>query len=144
MNLLSRFRLRTKLTFLLGLSVLAVLACISLAGSQLHDRLLDDRVEKLRTAAEMLLGMAKSLEQQVTAGSITRPAAFAQMAAAVHVMHFDEGNGYALFLTQDGLVLVHGGNPALEGKAPAGRDASGRSTSDLTWAALAGHQEGTI
>ncbi len=144
MNLLSRFRLRTKLTFLLGLSALAVLACISVAAWQLNDRLLNDRVEKLRTAAEMFLGMARSLEQQVTAGSITRPAALAQITAAVHVMHFDEGNGYAVFLTQDGLVLAHGGNAALEGKAPAGRDTAGRSTGDLTWAALAGHDEGTL
>ena len=68
MNLLSHLRLRTKLTMLLGLSALAVIASIALAASQLQHRMLTDRVEKLRAATEMMLGLAQSLEKQVAAG----------------------------------------------------------------------------
>jgi methyl-accepting chemotaxis protein len=144
MEFLGHLRLRTKLTLLLGLSALSVIACIALAASQLQQRMLDDRVDKLRAAAQMTLGLAQSLEQQIVAGKMTRDAAIAQVAAAVHVMHFDNGAGYAVFQSRAGLVLAHGGMPALEGKPPAGRDASGRSTSDLAWAVLNNTDDGII
>jgi methyl-accepting chemotaxis protein len=144
MNFLSHLRLRTKLTLLLGLSALAVIASIGLAASQLQQRMLDDRIDKLHAAAQMTIGLAKSLEQQVAAGKMTHDAALAQLAAALHVMHFDNGDGYAVFQSRAGLVLAHGGNPAQEGKPPTGRDASGRSTSDLAWAVLNHTDDGVI
>jgi hypothetical protein len=65
MTLLSRLKLRTKLLLLLGLSALAVIASISLAASRLRDRMLDDRIDKLRAAAQMSIGLATSLEAQI-------------------------------------------------------------------------------
>ncbi|HEX3993942.1 MAG TPA: chemotaxis protein, partial [Acetobacteraceae bacterium] len=91
MKFLSYLRLRTKLTLLIGLSALAVIASIGLAASQLQRRMLDDRIDKLRAATQMTIGLAKSLEQQVAAGKLTHEAAVAQLAAAAHVMHFDDG-----------------------------------------------------
>ncbi len=144
MRILSHLKLRTKLTLLLGLSALAVIASIGLAASQLQQRMLSDRVDKLRAATQMTLGLAQSLEQQVVAGQMTRQAAIAQLAAALHVMHFDNGDGYIGFQSRDGIVLAHGGNPKLEGKPASGHDASGRSTSDLAWAALQTGDDGVI
>jgi methyl-accepting chemotaxis protein len=128
MNLLSHLKLRTKLILLLGLSVLAVVVSVGLAASQLKERLLSDRIEKLRAVTQMTIGMAKSLEQQVAAGQMTRQSAIAQLATNLHAMHFDDGDGYVVFLSTAGLVLAHGGKSELEGKAPTGRDATGKTT----------------
>ena len=92
----------------------------------------------------MTLGLAQSLEQRVVAGQMTRQAAIAQLAVALRVMHFDNGDGYITFQSQDGLVLAHGANPKLDGKPAMGRDASGRSTNALAWAALRDGEEGVI
>jgi hypothetical protein len=45
---LSNLRIRTKLLLLLGLSVLGVLATIGLSASATHDRMMLDRIDKLR------------------------------------------------------------------------------------------------
>ena len=144
MNILSRLRLRTKLTMLVGLSALAVIASIGLAASQLQQRMLTDRVDKLRAACQMFIGLAQELQQQITAGQLTRQAAIAQIITDVRVMHFDNGDGYVTFQTHDGLVLAHGGMPQLNGKPAAGRDATGRSTNELAWAVLANSDDGEI
>jgi hypothetical protein len=47
MRLLSRFRLRTKLMFLLALSALAVVISIGAAGFIMQQRMFGDRVDKL-------------------------------------------------------------------------------------------------
>jgi len=144
MQLLSHLRLRTKLTLLLGLAALAVIASVGLAASQLHQRMLDDRVDKLRTAGQMTIGLAQSLEQQVAAGKLTHEAAVAQLGAVVHVMQFDHGDGYVVFQTHEGVVIVHGGNPQLEGKLGNGKDANGRLISALAVEALRTSDEGVV
>ncbi len=97
MNILSHLRLRTKLTLLLGLSALALIASIGLAASQIHQRMLDDRISTLRATTEMALGLAAALEQEAAAGKLTRAEAVARLGAALHVMHFDTGIGYIVF-----------------------------------------------
>ena len=119
MHFLSRLKLRTKFALLLGLSALGVIASIGLAASQMHDRMLNDRIETLHAATQMAIGIARSLEQRVAAGEITRQQAIARLADILHVMHFhDSGgndrNGYIVFQARDGLVLAHGGNPFLD------------------------------
>jgi signal transduction histidine kinase/HPt (histidine-containing phosphotransfer) domain-containing protein/ActR/RegA family two-component response regulator len=149
MRVLSRLKLRTKLALLLGLSALGVIASIGLAASQMQQRMLSDRIGTLRAATQMSIGFAKSLEQRVAAGELTHQAAIAHLAKVLHVMHFDDGtgddgSGYVVFQARDGLVLAHGGNPSQEGKLAGGRDANGRSTSDLAWAAVQGGADGVI
>jgi methyl-accepting chemotaxis protein len=144
MNPLSHLKLRTKLILLLGLSVLAVVVSVGLAASQLKERLFSDRIEKLRAATQMTIGIAKSLEQQVAAGQMTRQSAIAQLATNLHAMHFDEGDGYVVFLSTAGLVLAHGGKSELEGKAPTGRDANGKTTTELALSALGNADEGSF
>jgi methyl-accepting chemotaxis protein len=144
MDSLSHLRLRTKLTLLLGLSAFAVIASIGLAASQLHDRMLSDRIDKLRTATQMFIGLAQSLDKQIAAGKLTRDAAVTRLRETIEVMHFDDGDGYVTFQTTDHLVLAHGGNPALDGKIASGKDAQGRNTADLAEAALAKADSGVI
>jgi methyl-accepting chemotaxis protein len=144
MQFLSRLRLRTKLTLVLGLAALAVIASIGLAASQLHQRMLGDRIDKLRVATQMTIGLATSLEQQVVAGKLTHEMAVAQLAGAVRVMHFDDGDGYLVFQGKDGMVIVHGGDARLAGKIGGRRDASGRTTAELAWTAVQAGKDGVF
>ena len=52
MSLLSHLRLRTKLALLLGLSALGLVAAAGLGAVMLHERMIDDRVEKLHAITD--------------------------------------------------------------------------------------------
>jgi len=58
MHILSRLRIRTKLALLLGLSTLALVAAIGVAASLMQQRMLTDRIDKLRGISEAALGLA--------------------------------------------------------------------------------------
>jgi methyl-accepting chemotaxis protein len=143
-TILARLRIGTKLTLLLGLSALAVVTLIGIAALQLHQRMIDDRVTQLRTAVQMASGLAMELEKQVAGGQLTHEAALGQLRTSIHVMHFANGAGYTVFQSSDGIVLAHGGIPALEGKSPIGRDINGRTTNQLGLEALRDADEGVI
>ncbi len=144
MNILSRLRLRTKLALLLGLSALGLVASIAAGASLMHQRMLDDRVDKLRAVVQSAMGFAQSLEKQVTVGRITREQALAQFRDDLHTMRFDTGTNYILVQTFDGVVVMHGGDPGREGKPTASKDANGRSSADLARDALRNADEGVI
>ena len=138
MSLLSRLRLRTKLALLVGLSALGLVAAAGLGAVMLHQRMIDDRVEKLQVAVDTTSSIARSLEAQVVAGRITREQAMAQLRDLVHAMRFDNGNGYLYVCTDTGLMAMHGANPDMEGKSLPNDVASGRSIFTLATEALAG------
>jgi methyl-accepting chemotaxis protein len=141
--LLSRLRLRTKLIVLLILSALAVLASVAAGGSLIHQRMILGRVEELRAVVHAAMGFAQTLENQVTAGRLSREQAQAQFRDGLHTMRFDAGN-YVLVQTMDGLVVMHGGDPQREGKPTASKDAQGRSSAELARNLFAHTDEGTI
>ena len=58
MNLLSRLKIRTKLASMVALAALTVCAIIALAASLSENRMLADRVNQMRTAVDLLVGMA--------------------------------------------------------------------------------------
>lgn len=49
MSILSRLRLRTKFALLISLSALALIALSGVATSMLHQWMMDDRIDKLRS-----------------------------------------------------------------------------------------------
>jgi len=71
MNMLSHLKLRTKLTLLLGLSALAVVASIGASASLMHARMINDRIDKVRAVVLAATGFAQSLQAQVDAHQIT-------------------------------------------------------------------------
>ena len=79
MHILSRLRLRTKLALLMGLSALALVASIAMASSILHQRMLDDRIDKLAAVINSTIGVATSLENEVTNHQLTRDQAIDQL-----------------------------------------------------------------
>jgi methyl-accepting chemotaxis protein len=143
MQILSLLALRTKFALLLGLSAMGVIVSIAAGSSLLHQRMIDDRVDKLRAVVQSTAAVAQSLENQVTAQKLTHEQAFAQLAAFMHGMRFDGGVGY-ITLQKDGITLIHGADPSRENKKSTAADADGRSIADLQNEALRGHDEGTI
>jgi methyl-accepting chemotaxis protein len=144
MHVLSRLRIRTKLVILTGLSALAVLASIAVASSLMHQRMIDDRVDKLRAVINTALGLAQSLENQVDAHELSREQAIVQFRDAAHAIRFDSGAGYITAWTMDGTVTAHGTAPALEGKPTPVADTSGRTVKQLGEAALQGGDQGIV
>jgi methyl-accepting chemotaxis protein len=143
MQLLSRFRLRTKLVLLLGLSALALVISIGMAASLMHQRMIDDRIDKLRAVVQSTIGIARVLETQIEAHQLTREQALEHLRTDIHGMRFDAGSGY-IIMRQGATILLHGADPGLEGKPSATKDADGRLLSDLIQAALQGSSEGVV
>src|SRR5271168_2985120 len=115
MSVLANLMIRTKLLLLLGLSVLAVLATIGLSASNAYQRMMTDRIDKLRAVDTSAIGIARALEADVTAGRISHDQAIARMREVVHAALYDGGIGYLFILTSKGIYLAKGDNPKLEG-----------------------------
>ena len=60
----------------------------------MHQRMFDDRIDKLRAVVQAAIGVAQSLQDQVAAHQITREQALAPFRDDVHAMRFDAGTGY--------------------------------------------------
>jgi methyl-accepting chemotaxis protein len=144
MTLLSRLKLHTKLALLLGLSTLAVVVSIGAGASLMHGRMIDDRIDKVRAVVLAATGFAQSLQAQVDAHQISREQALATFRDQVHRVRFGAADDYLLIQTFDGMVVMHGGDPAREGKPTASKDASGRSAADLANDVLRGADGGVI
>src|ERR1043166_8124076 len=79
MNLLSRFRIRSKLAGMVVLSAVAVCAIVAWSASLSKQRMLDDRIAQLRAAVDLVIGLAQSLQDEVGAGKLTLPEAQQQL-----------------------------------------------------------------
>ena len=123
MNFLSRIKLRTKLVLLLGLSALALAASIGAGASLMHGRMVSDRIDKVHAVVLAAVGFAQSLQAQADAHQITQAQAVAAFRDDVHRMRFGAEDDYLLVQTFDGMVVMHGGDPAREGKPTASKDA---------------------
>jgi methyl-accepting chemotaxis protein len=144
MHLLSRLTLRSKLTLLLALSVAAMMA-IGVSGAMtLHQRMLDDRLDKLRAIVAATVTVAGGLEARVQAKEITHEQAIDLLHRDIRAMRFDDGIGYLSALDMStGNVLIHGVNPGLEGKPTPADIATGQPISTLIIAAVRSSDEGT-
>ena len=140
----SRLQLRTKLLVLVALSAVAVLAAITLSAFVVRDRMVEDRVDKLRAVVQSTISLARSLEDQVAAKTLTHDQAIDQIRDTMHRMRFDGGNGYVTLLTDDGIVLVQPADPTRENKPSTAADASGRSLNALYADALRDGDTGVV
>jgi methyl-accepting chemotaxis protein len=141
---LRRFRLRTKLTLLMGLSAIALIACVGGAASIMHQRMMDDRVDKMRAIVLAAMGFADTLDRQAAALHLTRAQAIDQFRDQLHQVRFGTADDYLLVQDIDGMVLMHGGDPAREGKPTASKDREGRSTAVLIREVLRDGDSGVI
>ncbi len=143
MNVLSHFKLRVKLTLLLGLSALAVVLSIGAAAWLMQDRMFNDRIDKLRAVVQSTISIAQSLENRVVA-KFTREQALAMLRDDIHALRFNNGAGYVYAQTLDNIMVLHGAAPALEGEplpAPAGNT---KPLTELTREALQSNDTGIV
>src|SRR5258706_6722320 len=143
MSLLSRLKIRTKLASMVALSAMAVCAIIALAASLSESRMTEDRIAQLRTAVDLLNGMAQTLQDDVTAGKMTLAEAQAQFRVRGRKMAFNNGQGYAVAYYPDASLLLNGANAQLEGKITGAKDSNGVVIADAQIAAAKLKPEGS-
>jgi methyl-accepting chemotaxis protein len=125
MGLLSRLKIRTKLASMVALSALTVCAIIALSASLSERRMLEDRIAQLHAAADMIIGLAQTLQDEVTAGKMTLAEAQAQFRQRGRKMTFNKGQGYPVVYAADTSIMLNGANPQLEGKITGATDSNG-------------------
>ncbi len=138
MHVLSHLRLRTKLALLMGLSAVAVIVAVIAGASAMHQRMYDDRIDKLRAVVQGVRSYANGLETQVAAGKLTHDQAYATVREYAHAMRFDHGDGYITLSGFDGITRIHGADPSRENKPSSAVDASGNTVPGLVVKALSG------
>src|SRR6202795_2947658 len=142
MGLLSRLKIRTKLASIGALSALTVCACLALSAALTERRMLEDRIAQLHAAADMIIGLAQSLQDEVTAGKMTLAEAQAQFRGRGRKMSFNKGQGYPVTYNADTSILLNGANPQLEGKITGAKDSNGVVIADAQVAAARQSPEG--
>ncbi len=125
MGLLSRLKIRTKLASMVVLSALTVCAIIALSASLSERRMLEDRIAQLHAAADMIIGLAQTLQDEVTAGKMTLAEAQTQFRQRGRKMTFNKGQGYPVVYNADTSIMLNGANPQLEGKITGATDSNG-------------------
>ena len=110
----------------------------------MQQRMFDDRIDKLRAVVQSTIGIAQSLENRVAAHALTREQALALLRDDIHALRFDDGAGYVFAQTLDNIVVLHGVNPALEGKPSAAVNENGKPLTDLIRDALRNSDDGTV
>jgi methyl-accepting chemotaxis protein len=125
MNLLSRLKIRTKLASIVAVSAMTICGIVALSASLSERRMLDDRVAQLRATVDMLVALAQSLQDEVTAGKITLAEAQSQFRARGRGMKFNKGQGYPVVYNIDTSIMLNGANPQLEGKITGATDSNG-------------------
>jgi methyl-accepting chemotaxis protein len=125
MRVLGNLRVNTKFGIILALSAVAVVVAVAVASVVLHDRMISDRAAQLAAVVDNAESYAQSLEDEVTAGHMTRDAAVARFIQTVRPMRFAGGSGYLIMARMNGVFLLNAAVPKLEGTI-GGLDAKGK------------------
>lgn len=125
MQLLSHLKIRTKLASMVCLAALTVTAIIGVSAVLSKGRMMEDRVQQMRTAVELLYNYAQSLQDEVTAGKLTQAEAKSLFHQRGRRMSFNGGQGYPVVYNQDTSLVVNGANQQLEGKITGAKDSNG-------------------
>ena len=144
MKLLSHLKIRTKLTSMVCLAALTVTAIIGVSAVLSKSRMMEDRVQQMRTAVELLYNYAQSLQEDVTAGKLTLADAKARFHERGRRMSFNGGQGYPVVYNPDTSLFVNGANKQLEGKITGAKDSNGVMIADAIMTVAARNPEGGV
>ncbi|TYL88820.1 methyl-accepting chemotaxis protein [Bradyrhizobium cytisi] len=125
MKLLSHLKIRTKLASMVCLAALTVTAIIAGSTVLSKSRMMDDRVQQMKAAVDLLHGLAQSFQDDAAAGKMTADEAKLQFRQRARNMKFGGGQGYPVVYNPDTSILVNGANPQLEGKITGAKDSNG-------------------
>jgi methyl-accepting chemotaxis protein len=118
--------LAIRISVIAATAFIALIAIATLAMVEQYHEMRAARINKLRAVTEMALSMAANLEKKVEAGEMTRDQALRAFRDAVRPLRFDDGTGYIFAYGMDGMTLILGPTPEIEGtNRLAARDAKG-------------------
>jgi methyl-accepting chemotaxis protein len=144
MSLLSRLKIRTKLASMVVLAALTVFATVAVSASLSQRRMIDDRIAQMRTAVDMMIGVAQTLQDEVAAGKITLADARTQFRLRGRGMIFNGNQGYPIVYEADTSSLLNYANPQVEGRPSGAKDATGLVIADIQMAAARQSPEGGV
>jgi len=144
MSLLSRLKIRTKLASMVVLAALTVFATVAVSASLSQRRMIDDRIAQMRTAVDMMIGMAQTLQDEVAAGKVTLADAKAQFRLRGRGMIFNGNQGYPIVYEANTTSLLNYANPQVEGRPSGAKDATGLVIADIQMAAARQSPEGGV
>jgi methyl-accepting chemotaxis protein len=115
MNFINKIRIRTKLLLVLALAAISLAASIGVATSILHQRMLQDRIAKLRAVVEVAYEEARAFDAQVKAGKMTLEEAMARYKEIGRGMWFDNHRAYVSIVRLEGIHFMNPAVPQIEG-----------------------------
>ena len=115
MRFLLGLGLRTKFCLLVGIFVVVLGAVLGGSAIMARDRMVADRIGKLRAVVEEAHGVVQSLEAEVKAGRFTREQALNRFRTLAYAIRYD-GNEYLFAYTFDGVAVVVGAQPSVQGQ----------------------------
>jgi methyl-accepting chemotaxis protein len=125
MKLLSHLKIRTKLASMVCLAALTITAIIAVSTVLSKSRMMDDRVQQMKAAVDLVHGLAQTFQDDAAAGKMTPEDARLQFRQRARNMKFGGGQGYPVIYNSDTSILVNGANPQLEGKITGATDSNG-------------------
>ncbi|WP_441235900.1 methyl-accepting chemotaxis protein [Bradyrhizobium sp. 930_D9_N1_4] len=144
MKLLSHLKIRTKLASMVCLAALTVTAIIAVSAFLSKSRMMEDRVQQMKTAVDMLHSLAQSVQDDVAAGKLTQAEAKAQFHVRGRRLSFNGGQGYPVVYNSDTSLLVNGANQQLEGKITGAKDSNGVLIADAIINTAAQNAQGGV
>jgi methyl-accepting chemotaxis protein len=106
--------------------------------------MIDDRIAQMRTAVDMMIGMAQTLQDEVAAGKVTLADAKAQFRLRGRGMIFNGNQGYPIVYEANTTSLLNYANPQVEGRPSGAKDATGLVIADMQMAAARQSPEGGV
>jgi methyl-accepting chemotaxis protein len=114
-NFFNKIKIRTKLYLVLLLTAGSLALAIGVSTTLLRERMMEDRIDKLRAVAEMTFELAQSYEQSVKAGKLSREDAEKQFYASARAMWFDNHRSYLATGNMQGIWTMNASVPKIEG-----------------------------
>jgi len=113
--MLKKISIRTKLLIVLGITTVSLVIAIGVSMSFMRERMVQDRVAKLRGVVEVATEIATALDKDVAAGKFSREEGVARFKEIVRGMWYDNHNDYVSVGNTDGVWVVNPGAPKVEG-----------------------------
>jgi diguanylate cyclase (GGDEF)-like protein/hemerythrin-like metal-binding protein len=115
------------LLLVMGLYMITLAAFVAGSAYLTRQRMIDDRISKLRAVVEVTETMAKLLEADVAADRLSRPQAIERLRTFIYATRYN-GEDYLFGYDLDGNVLAIGNDPTVQGQNRIGlHDVKGKS-----------------
>jgi signal transduction histidine kinase len=114
-RLLDRLKIRQKLSLVLALSGLSLLAAVALGAAILHDKMVADREEQTKQLVEVAQSIVRFWYEKQQSDGVTEAEAQAAAIAALRPLRYGI-DGYFSINRYDGVTVFHASHPEFEGR----------------------------